>query len=494
MFSLLLTLSLAYTPQTQDVQTRAAKLLAGSGEISRPNLDALKALGSDAFQPIFDSFLTTCSAYDKAGKSTNSYPLYSRLHDLGQILVGITTKERVPLIEATLDRKPKIDSAGFVLLQMLAKAGDPREVTPYFIREIEGVKTPGFEMYDSSTYVARDYIIHSRDPRAAAFLLKNLRNPKGDFVLKEEAYWHLANTGNEGLEAVLAERHKRTFLRPLDQRVISGILNAGEFGTRTKVLAMHKSKAGKSWGLLRSGVLGSAGDLWLAEQVNGKWVHPLFTGVSTDGISRWVKSKPPEPTIGGKHAAELVKGAWFDVLASNREIRRDSDHDGLTDLVEKRLGTNPRQADTDRDGIPDGTDPFPNARPRSLSDTEQVLQAAFEARYHFDTSEGPALVYLPASMKPFEMVGRSGPTLCAAEHEGFSLPLEQCYEQGIAFVRFSGDDRKGSDMVSWNKDRTEARLIISTYFGGLNGTGYRAIVRKFGNDWVVVSMDMAYVS
>src|SRR5262249_6071933 len=40
-------------------------------------------------------------------------------------------------------------------------------------------------------------------------------------------------------------------------------------------------------------------------------------------------------------------------------LRRDSDHDGLTDLVEERMGTDPHNADTDGDGIPDGKDGLP---------------------------------------------------------------------------------------------------------------------------------------
>ncbi len=37
----------------------------------------------------------------------------------------------------------------------------------------------------------------------------------------------------------------------------------------------------------------------------------------------------------------------------------DDDNDGLTDAVEAELGTNPKLADTDSDGVPDGSDAFP---------------------------------------------------------------------------------------------------------------------------------------
>jgi len=43
-------------------------------------------------------------------------------------------------------------------------------------------------------------------------------------------------------------------------------------------------------------------------------------------------------------------------------LTRDSDGDGLTDLAEARLLTDPAAPDTDGDGIPDGADPLPTVR------------------------------------------------------------------------------------------------------------------------------------
>ena len=42
---------------------------------------------------------------------------------------------------------------------------------------------------------------------------------------------------------------------------------------------------------------------------------------------------------------------------------RDSDGDGLTDKTEAAFGTDPKRADTDGDGVPDGRDPAPLAKP-----------------------------------------------------------------------------------------------------------------------------------
>jgi len=47
------------------------------------------------------------------------------------------------------------------------------------------------------------------------------------------------------------------------------------------------------------------------------------------------------------------------VAFSWSELQHDSDGDGLSDLVEERLVTDPHNRDTDGDGIADGIDPLP---------------------------------------------------------------------------------------------------------------------------------------
>jgi hypothetical protein len=64
----------------------------------------------------------------------------------------------------------------------------------------------------------------------------------------------------------------------------------------------------------------------------------------------------------------LVALSWSD-------LRRDTDGDGLPDLVEERMVTDPRSRDTDGDGFDDGADPLPHIASSSPSGSaeEQVL-------------------------------------------------------------------------------------------------------------------------
>lgn len=475
-------------------QAVARRMVARFGDLDAADIRRLVNLKDDAFPALLDEYLATCNAYDVASKSKkDTYPLYSKYHDMGDALTRVTGKGRTPELMKALDRNPK-STAVTLLLTLLSQHGDPKVIAPYFLRELEGRETPGFEMYESNTYVARQYIANSSDPRAVAFMLRQLRDPKGDGTQRFEAYVNLPRTGGEaGRDAVRELRAKRTLLPPLAERVLKGYLHAGEYGAKPKLIAEKTDAQGQAWGLMESGVIGSHGDLWLVRKANGEWTEPLFTGVSSAGVSRWAKGAK-EPTVGGKTGPQLVKADWLGILADNPEIRRDADGDGLTDLVEKRLETDPKRVDTDGDGDSDAVDPWPNAAVGAQTEEQKVLAAVFDARYFLNMGQGPALVYLPKGMKRFEMPGRAGVSIWAdGENDNWSRPLEQCYDQGVGMVNFTGA-REKKELITWSKDRKTASLGIRIYYGGLNGTGYDAIVQKFGDEWFVVSLRMAYIS
>ncbi|MFI5386094.1 MAG: PQQ-binding-like beta-propeller repeat protein [Fimbriimonadales bacterium] len=490
-------------PQPTDSAGRTAlaqKLVEHFKELDQADIKRLEALGDYAFPAVLKAFLAACDAYDAKGENSNSMGPYELYHNLGDVLGKVTTRHDTQGMMDALDKAKPKSSAKPLLLTMLGQFGDPKDVTPYFLKELEGTKTPGFEMYESNTYVARTYIASSSDPRAVAFMIKQLQDPKGDGELKFEAYTHLAGTGGpDGLKAVLAERNHRKLLRPVSDRALSGYLNAGEFGTKTNPLGEEPDAQGRTWGLIQSGVLGGSGDLWLAEKVNGQWTNAVFSGVTLgSGTQRKSDANKPKPTVKGRTAEELAKGAWFVALVGSPDLAKDKTGCGLTDIEKRRLGLDPNQKDSDGDGDPDGVDPWPNAPYRTdLSDAEQVLAAAFEARYHFDESEGVGIFSAEPGMRPFEMPGRRGTMMWVAS--GSSSPLSDLWEQGVAFIGFRSADRDEKKpweqrLITWNVSHTEARVLISTYFGGLNGTGYDVVVRRFGRDWVCVSMRMAFVS
>ncbi|HET9210418.1 MAG TPA: hypothetical protein VFR03_08465 [Thermoanaerobaculia bacterium] len=125
----------------------------------------------------------------------------------------------------------------------------------------------------------------------------------------------------------------------------------------------------------------SAGAYWVLLSSDGgrTWEPPLYTGlrVNQPYVARPVSRLP---LLAGDHLqmeveiAELdpakiyfppvmltpkrtAKGLYLDIPLDL--LRKDSDGDGLTDLAEERLMTDPQSRDTDGDGLEDGVDPLP---------------------------------------------------------------------------------------------------------------------------------------
>lgn len=99
------------------------------------------------------------------------------------------------------------------------------------------------------------------------------------------------------------------------------------------------------------------------------------------------------------------------------------------------------------------------------------------------------------------MPGYQGPVLWTRDGEdtGRLGPLQKCYENGVTLITFHDsiefhDLPMTCNVIKWNDDHTEAIVAISTYWGGLAGDGTMGRVRKFGDSWVVVEIDLRYFS
>ncbi len=78
----------------------------------------------------------------------------------------------------------------------------------------------------------------------------------------------------------------------------------------------------------------------------------------------------------GLHAKRQKQGLMLRCPLA--DLRRDSDKDGLTDLEEARLATDPADPDTDHDGLADGVDPAPLGADKPATPEDEVREAAYE--------------------------------------------------------------------------------------------------------------------
>ena len=141
------------------------------------------------------------------------------------------------------------------------------------------------------------------------------------------------------------------------------------------------------WGLCRGIDVGgyrvtqARNILWLRRRLaNGSFGRPAWAhdpgGDQCNG-QRTMQTATPE---GDGHI--VVRGTQAQGILANIDaaaVFADSDGDGLTDKTEAAFGTDPKRADTDRDGIPDGRDPAPLAKP--MSDAADGQAAAEMLRF-----------------------------------------------------------------------------------------------------------------
>lgn len=105
----------------------------------------------------------------------------------------------------------------------------------------------------------------------------------------------------------------------------------------------------------------------------------------------------------------------------------------------------------------------------------------------------------------FWMPGYQGPVHWSRDGEDSRrlAPLQKCYENGVTLITFHETmefDEEFDELqitgntIKWNDDHTEEIVAISTDWGGLGADGTVGRVMKFEDSWVVVEIDLRYVS
>lgn len=471
-------------PTDREARRVLAHELAGRlRSLTRAEGQMLDSLGDEAFEALFPI------AQQRLDANT--------LLSLAQVMQPKHTASILELLKKTdSDKEGGQGSYRDYLFRILAGEGfsspfycparersDPELVVPIFLKELEeGQRNAGLDS-------ALSYVSRSSHPKAHAFLKSKLVDPKASPMLRRAAFQNLARIGGASfVPDILAARDTNRKIPSLASCIRVETLPATPDGNRespalAELITAARDKKGSIWGLIRSHVLGT-GDLWVVRREGERWVEPIFTGQQLG------EKGPPKN--------------WLTRFTGNPALRRDTDSDGWTDLVEKRLGTNPKQADTDGDGLKDSEDANPLAASHSLSDTEKVLQAAFEARYRidFEPRQGAiCLIYLPDRVSSLEFSSWGWVVIPRKENQ--KMPLDALVGKGVISVGFglphrdftgAGYHTRKSDFILWNSSRTRAKLSMSTYVGPIHGNSYDIELQKFGDDWVVVRCEMTLIS
>jgi HEAT repeat protein len=240
---------------------------------------------------------------------------------------------------------------------------------------------------------------------------------------------------------------------------------------------------GGRWRLAPRSRYGRPGALWLSHaRKDGDWGREYYTGVSAgygrhnellmfdmsaraegDGIILKYKSETSD-------FREIARQLKFDVA----DIQNDTDGDGIPDLEEGLLFTNPRNADTDGDGSLDGADPCPTARsPAQLSEI-QTIHRAVVGKYFTKSPSHLSVIAVPdvASKQDFGLGDSRVLVLTRSELRTFQE--DHGYKGSV--LRLSE--------VFLDRTLGEARVMVTLRAGPRGGSGIGVVLRKVNGLWL----------
>jgi hypothetical protein len=351
---------------------------------------------------------------------------------------------------------------------MLEK-GDPSRPIPYFLRK-NSTWAAG-----SEETVAR-IIARSSHPESLAFMRDTLLDPNGNPRLRRLAFRSLPSTGGKMGRATVLRSRPRQAPRGnwLKVEVLPSIV------LHEQPAVIRKDTEGRTWGLFTSQRLGYAGDLFVAERQNGKWVKPLYLGT----FAQYGDFGESSASFRGVPLSKFLKSEWIKMLPGDPSIRKDGDRDGLTDLAEVRLGLDPAKRDTDGDGVIDSIDLCPNARSRPLGDAEKIIRACVDTFYFGQPQQGPIVMVGAPGVKPFEIYGAGLPLLWLPFNTRLFSDLygpDRVFFSGVPFRR---DDQ---EWLNLSADGARATTYLNT--GLAEGSAsVEVTLEKFEGEWFVMAM------
>lgn len=218
---------------------------------------------------------------------------------------------------------------------------------------------------------------------------------------------------------------------------------------------------------------GDPHDVWVMFRTGAAWSPPLLTGLT---------AQPDLPLD----------------LPAQAVLQRDRDGDGLTDLLEARIGTDPKKADSDGDGIRDAEDPSPSCRWSTPEDDVEALRRQVALRVAgLEPSPHGAWQDLSPRCLPLALAGGplwrpAAPKGAAPDRPGLSqLTVEvlqgELREQALKEARASGQ------LVS----SAGEPLVLIRYavrHGPLDGEGATLIFARGPDGWRPVAEVRRWIS
>lgn len=394
------------------------------------------------------------------------------------------------------------------------------------------------ELYEQLFWRSLDALARCGDPLAAPLLCDLVTEPRWPWGARSIAMQGLAAVGTpEALATIDQHREERTrrsspWSPHVDERTAGRHFDDGAIlgsaASASSGAATRAESADHAVVALVAFAAGGPSDLWLLPAVHGG--SALFTGVTStsglgihsvsatgEGAELVIERSPSGPACAVCAAIESeTRGGGDDherrglvrqrVVLRWDDLTRDTDRDGWTDLLERRLHTDARLADTDGDALPDPLDPAPRGAgpsPDAGCAREAVFPAAFFAEFGFIEGQDPVFVEGPAEVN-LQHEGYPGPVIYLSYEEAEQLRAEVGLDGSTYFsfaqrreVGVDGERHaEGSplDEVRFSDDGRRATLEVRAFRGSLNAEGRRIELTCLGGRWYALSSVLTWTS
>ena len=217
-------------------------------------------------------------------------------------------------------------------------------------------------------------------------------------------------------------------------------------------------------------------DYWIAHSKDGEEWKKYFTGeiirddykVKLHVTSEYIEIVEP-------HAKNRK------IVIPIERLTRDSDGDGLTDIAENRLCTDPDEIDTDDDGIPDNLDRNPLAgKKETLNDSQKLTKLEIEKFLdgsHLKEPSHRRTIIAAVEFEEDKMEFRS------SSHVVLCLT----HDEALNYLRTFGYNQMGAIKVTPRIKGNIAKVEFTIKRAPMNGSVYESTYRRNSEgEWVFV--------
>lgn len=316
---------------------------------------------------------------------------------------------------------------------------------------------------------------------AVNVLLEFLTNNRMDRKLKQHALTALGKIGTE--PAIEAIKKFETWSQKRYSNPLPFYMGLQEYAidhfvsTDVQPIAQAKDKNNKTWAIVPLYTFYKT-ELGLTSLIkDDQWSIPILLNFpdmpEPRRLSETTYDTKYQLQVDGESIKVISNGKTYETTIS--EQTKDTDKDGLPDTLETRMQTDPKNPDSDGDGVADGKDSNPlTPKHKETNDTTEIRQAVFSAL--FATTNSRNMI---------NIVDRD--EFAKQEYYGFSGPIIKVSESKIGNVNLTSID------IRYQSDDT-ATVIISDYEASEAASAREVKLKKINGKWVVIGFGMKMVS